>query len=166
MVQQAKLVKQMEYSGKGLFWTGLLVYPKFLDQPNMQNLAPRIKVDPKPIPNARPDSQINNQNTIATSVGALTLDVSVSVDVTLTLDQFANNGSFNFIGELTASITVYLPNIFRQFYANNLTSGAFTLSMQPIGNISQPLIIPAASPTTLLGPILCNTTFGLSFVNF
>src|SRR5271156_326666 len=82
MVQQSKLVKQMEYSGKGLFWTGSLVYPKFLDQPNMQNLAPRIKVDPKPIPNSRPDSQINNQNTLATSVGVLTLDVSASVDVT------------------------------------------------------------------------------------
>jgi hypothetical protein len=116
--------------------------------------------------NARPDSIVDAQNTLATSVGVLTLDVSGNNDVTLTVDQFSNNGSFNFTGELTGNIVVYVPNLFNQFYANNLTTGAFTLGMQLVGNVSLPLIIPYASPTTLLGPLVGNTFNNLQFINF
>lgn len=166
MVQHAKLIRQMEYRGQGLVWTGYLVNPKFADEPNPQNLTPRVKLDPKPIVDARPDNIIDAQNTLATSVGVLTVDVSGDSNVTLTADQFSNNGSFNFTGILTGNIVVYVPNLLRQFYANNLTSGPFTLGMQLIGNVSLPLTIPYASPTTLLGPLVSNTLINLQFVNF
>lgn len=156
----------MEYRGRGLVFTGFLVNPKFADRPNPQNLTPRIKLDPKPVMNARPDSIVDAQNTLATSVGVLTIDVSGNNDVTLTVDQFSNNGSFNFTGALTGNIVIYVPNVFNQFYANNLTTGTFTLGMQLTGNVSQPLIIPYASPTTLLGPLVGNTLLSLQFINF
>lgn len=165
MVQHASLQKQYRFAGSGLVDTGYLVHPKFLDKPNPQNLTPRIKLDPKPIANARPDNIIDAQNTLATSVGVLTLDVSASIDITLTIDQFVNYGSYNFIGELTADIVVYVPNLLRQFYANKLTTGDFTLGMQLIGNSSLPLTIPPASPTTLLGPLVGNNLINLQFIN-
>lgn len=165
MVQHSKMIKQMEYRGQGLVWTGYYVNPKFADNPNPQNLTPRIKLDPVPIPNARPDNIIDAQNTLATSVGVLDVDVSGDSNVTLTVDQFSNNGSFNFRGELTGDIVVYVPNLFSQFYANNLTIGPFTLGMQLIGNVSLPLTIPPASPTTLLGPLVGNTFISLQFIN-
>jgi hypothetical protein len=165
MVQHSSLIRQMEYRGKGLVWTGYLVNPKFADQPNPQNLTPRIKLDPVPISNARPDNLIDAQNTLATSVGVLTLDVSGNSNVNITIDQFSNNGSFNFKGILTGNIIVYVPNLMNQFYANNLTTGPFTLGMQLIGNVTPPLIIPYASPTTLLGPLVGNTLLSLQFIN-
>jgi hypothetical protein len=166
MVQHAALIRQMEYRGQGLVFTGYYVHPKFADTPQPQNLTPRIKLDPVPIRNARPDNIIDAQNTLATSVGVLTIDVSPSVNVTLTTDQFSNNGSFNFTGTLTNNIVIYVPNLMKQFYANKLTTGPFNLSMQLIGNVSLPLIIPQASPTTLLGPIVTNTLLNLEFLNF
>jgi len=165
MVEHASLQKQYQYAGTGLVFTGYYVHPKFLDKPNPQNLTPRIKLDPVPTRNARPDNIIDAQYTLATSVGVLTIDVSPSVNVTLTRDQFVNNGSFNFIGTLTADIIVYVPNIFQQFYANKLTTGNFTLSMQLLSNMPDPIEIPAANPVTQLGPIITSTATNLIFTN-
>lgn len=165
MVRHSALIKQMQYSGQGLYYTGYLVNPKFADEPNPQNLTPRVRLDPKPIPNARPDNIIDAQNTLATSIGVLTLDVSGDMDVTITLEQFMNNGSFNFTGVLTGNIVVYVPAMFNQFYANNLTTGDFTLGMQLVGNGSSPLIIPYASRTTRLGPLVTSTSLRLQFIN-
>jgi hypothetical protein len=166
MVAHSKLIKQMEYQGQGLVWTGYYVNPKFATQPNPQNLTPRVKLDPKPILNSRPDNIIGAELTIASSVGILTLDVSGSSDVTLTDDQFSNYGSFNFTGTLTGNIVIYVPNLLREFYANNLTQGAFTLGMQILNNSSVPLTIPPASTTTtLLGPVVVNTLNNLRIVN-
>lgn len=159
------MVIQNEYMGMGLVSTGKLVNPKFLDKPNPQNLTPRIKLDPVPITSARPDNQIDAQNTLATSVGVLTLDVSGNANITLTPEQF-DNGEFNFTGELTGNITLFVPNTYNQFYANNLTTGWFTLSMQITGNASPALLIPAASPVTLRGPTVVNTFNNLQFVYF
>lgn len=58
MVAHRGLVKQKEYRGAGLVWTGYYVYKKFQDQPNPQNLAPIIRLDPQPVPDARPDNQV------------------------------------------------------------------------------------------------------------
>lgn len=165
MVRHADLVRQMAYRGTGLVWTGYMVHPKFSDDPNPQNLTPRIKLDPVPIPSARPDSQIDSQTTLASSVGVLNLDVSGNADITLTFDQF-DNGEFNFTGILTGNIILFVPNTYNQFYANNLTTGAFTLSMQITGNVAPPLIILPASPVTLRGPTVVNTLVNLQFVNF
>ena len=52
-VMHPDLIKQMEYFGTGLAWTGFMVHFKDADQPNPQNVPPRLKVDPIPIPNPR-----------------------------------------------------------------------------------------------------------------
>jgi hypothetical protein len=49
------LIRQMEYRGNGLVWTGFLVHPDFADQPNPQGLVPILLPDPIPIKNPRPD---------------------------------------------------------------------------------------------------------------
>jgi len=164
MVAYSSLRRQMEYTGSGLVWTGYYVSSRFLDKPNAQNLMPLMKLDPVPLPNARPDNEVEAQNTLATSVGVLSLQVGGNVNVTLTIEQF-HNGVFNFLGELTGDIIVYVPNTYNQFYANNLTTGAFTLSMQVTGNSSPALRIPPADPITLQGPMVVNPTLSnLQFV--
>ena len=166
MVRHGNLVKQMQYRGQGLVFTGFLVNPKFADKPNAQELTPRVKLDPVPILFPRPDNLVNQQTTLATSVGVLNLDVGGNANITLTPEQF-NNGSFNFTGVLTGDIVIFVPNVFNQFYANNLTTGAFSLSMQLIGNnVADALVIPYASSTTRLGPLVGNTLLNLQFVNF
>lgn len=52
-VMHPDMVKQMEYFGTGLAWTGFMVHHKDADQPNPQKIPPRLKVDPVPIPNPR-----------------------------------------------------------------------------------------------------------------
>lgn len=165
MTRYSNLIKQKEYRGTGLVWTGYYVNPKFADQPNEQNLIPLIRLDPVPLPNARPDNQIDAQTTIATSTGAISIDVSGGSNVTLTYEQF-NNGSITFTGLLTADIIIYVPNTYNQFFANNLTTGGFTLSMQIIGNAMQSVIVPLVNPQTLLGPQIVNTLNKLQIVYF
>ena len=52
-VMHPDMIKQMEYIGVGLAWTGFMVHFKDADQPNPQKIPPRLKVDPVPIPNPR-----------------------------------------------------------------------------------------------------------------
>ncbi len=44
------LVKQMEWRGNALVWTGYLVGRPFLDVPNEQNRPPILPPDPVPVP--------------------------------------------------------------------------------------------------------------------
>lgn len=48
------LVRQMEWRGDGLVWTGLLVNKRFSDIPNEQGRAPLLPPDPIPVANPRP----------------------------------------------------------------------------------------------------------------
>lgn len=48
------LVKQMEWRGDNLVWTGLMVGPQYLDKPQEQNRPPLVKNDPRPVQNPRP----------------------------------------------------------------------------------------------------------------
>jgi hypothetical protein len=48
------LVRQMEWRGNGLVWTGLLVNKRFADIPNEQGRAPLLPPDPIPVTNPRP----------------------------------------------------------------------------------------------------------------
>lgn len=48
------LVKQMDYRGSGLIWTGLYVNKAFVDKPNPQGLNPVLKPDPVPVEHPRP----------------------------------------------------------------------------------------------------------------
>jgi hypothetical protein len=54
IVMHKDLCPQMEYSGKGLYFTGFWVHKDYLDLPNPQKLAPPIKQDPIPVRNPRP----------------------------------------------------------------------------------------------------------------
>ena len=47
------LVKQMEWRGNNLVWTGLMVGPPYVDKPSQQNRPPIVKGDPKPVKNPR-----------------------------------------------------------------------------------------------------------------
>jgi hypothetical protein len=47
------LVKQMEWRGNNLVWTGLMVGPPFIDVPSQQNRPPIVKNDPKTLKNPR-----------------------------------------------------------------------------------------------------------------
>jgi hypothetical protein len=47
------LVKQMEWKGDKLVWTGLMVGRPYLDKPNEQDRPPLVKDDPRPIKNPR-----------------------------------------------------------------------------------------------------------------
>lgn len=44
------LVKQMEWRGNALVWTGFMVGRPFLDVPNEQNRTPILPPDPVPVP--------------------------------------------------------------------------------------------------------------------
>ncbi|HEY3526886.1 MAG TPA: hypothetical protein VGK47_11855 [Nitrososphaeraceae archaeon] len=48
------LVRQMEWRGEGLVWTGLLVNKRFADIPNEQGRSPILPPDPIPVSNPRP----------------------------------------------------------------------------------------------------------------
>lgn len=165
MVRHADLVKQMQYRGTGLVWTGLMVSPKFSDLPNAQDLIPLIRLDPVPLINPRPDSQIDAQPTIESSTGSITIDVSVPGNRILTLVQF-DNGIINFAGALTENIIVILPASYNQFYANNLTTGGFSMGFQLVGNTNFTLNIPLADPVTKQGPMVVNTSLNLQIVYF
>lgn len=165
MVRHSDLVKQMQYRGTGLVWTGLMVSPKFQDVPNPQELIPIIKLDPVPLENPRTDSQVDAQTTIASSTGEISIDVSVPSNRTLTLEQF-DNGIINFIGLLTQDIFVILPASYNQFYANNMTTGGFKMGLQLVGNTNFTLDIPPIDPITQKGPIVVNTSLNLQIVYF
>jgi hypothetical protein len=47
------LVKQMDWRGNNLVWTGLLVGKPYLDVPQEQNRPPLVKADPRPVTNPR-----------------------------------------------------------------------------------------------------------------
>ncbi len=149
MVRHSDMIRQLEYRGTGKVWTGYWVNPKFADACNPQNLIPLIRLDPIPLDHARPDPEV-----YSVTVPTLDLDVSGNSNITLSYTQF-DNTVFNFTGTLTGSIIVYVPNVFNEFYANNLTTGDFSLSMQLIGNLtSPPLLIPPANPITQTGPFV------------
>lgn len=157
MTRHSDLVRQKEYRGTGLVWTGYWVNPKFVDEPNPQNLTPLIKLDPIPVKNPRPDNVLVS--------GSITIDVSGHHNVTLTYQQF-DNTSITFIGNLTNDIIVYVPNTFNQFSANNLTTGVGILSMQIEGLTTPALLIPPADEKTKQGPQIANTVNALKIIYF
>lgn len=165
MVSHADLKKQMQYRGRGLVWTGLMVAPQFEDVPNPQDLIPLIRLDPIPLQNPRTDSQVDAQQTISSSTGEITIDVSIPNNRKLTEDQF-NNGIINLIGDLTENIIVILPSTYNQFYANNKTTGEFLLGLQLVSNTNFTLNIPLVDPITFQGPMIVNTSLNIQIVYF
>lgn len=54
LFSRSDLVKQYEWRGNQLVWTGAIVGRPFVDEPNEQNRPPKIKGDPKAVQNPRP----------------------------------------------------------------------------------------------------------------
>jgi len=54
------LVKQMEWRGDNLVWTGFLRGKPYLDVPQEQNRPPLVKADPRPITNPRLPTPYND----------------------------------------------------------------------------------------------------------
>lgn len=72
------LVKQMEWRGDALVWTGLMVGKPYLDTPNEQNRPPLVKNDPKVVANPRPPTPYTDPNSPAPQT---------SFEIELTLDE-------------------------------------------------------------------------------
>lgn len=128
MVLHRSMKDQLQYRGQGLVKTGYRVDPRFYDDPNPQDLTPLIKPDPVPLRNARPDSVVE---VIIPQV--LELDVSGGTDVLLTATQAANI-NFIFKGVLTGNIIIFVPGSFNTFFATDITTGLFNISMQIANN--------------------------------
>lgn len=60
VIQVTDQEKQTEYSGQGLYYTGMLPHKKFADLPQPQLLKPKILKDPLPIRDARPVPMAND----------------------------------------------------------------------------------------------------------
>jgi hypothetical protein len=82
-VMHTDMIKQMEYIGNGLAWTGFMVHHKDADQPNPQLIPPRLKPDPLPIDNPR-YLQFPELPSIPTG---LTVTGFTSTSITVTWDQ-------------------------------------------------------------------------------
>lgn len=59
VVPRNELVKNMQFRGNSLVWDGTLVWYKFADVPNAQQLSPILPPDPVPVKLPRPDNQMN-----------------------------------------------------------------------------------------------------------
>lgn len=68
------LVKQMEWRGDNLVWTGLMVGKPYLDVPNEQNRPPLVKTDPRPVINPRvPESYTDPDSNLVLPYNQLSL---------------------------------------------------------------------------------------------
>lgn len=79
------LVKQYDYRGTGLIWTGLYVNKYFLDKPNPQNMNPVIKPDPVPVEHPRP--WYVSSNTLPLGNNPLTTTMNSNVVIVTVLDS-------------------------------------------------------------------------------
>jgi hypothetical protein len=55
VVGNDQLIKQNQYMGTTLNWTGFWVAKRFADKPNPSAATPILRADPTPIPNPRPE---------------------------------------------------------------------------------------------------------------
>lgn len=135
-VAQRMLRPQFEYAGRGLVNTGFLVYQRFLDIPNPQNLIPLLKMDPPPLNNTRPDNQVVNP-----VIPTLTVNLTGLHQLVLT-DADVLNVQFNFTGTVAGAVVVVVPGRFQEAYMNNQTIGAGALYVQLFNNSPSLLALP------------------------
>lgn len=95
---RSDLVKQYEWRGNNLVWTGAIVGRPFVDEPNQQNRPPQIKGDPRTVLNPRPfgiETPIGPDATSNTSPVILT-DVNFTTEgLTPDLPDFAGEDVSN-----------------------------------------------------------------------
>lgn len=126
MVKHASLRRQMEYRGRGLVWTGLYVHPHFWDEPNQQDLIPFIKMDPRPIPNARPDVTIDTG-----VIPILTIDLTGVDEIVQSLQQ-ASYIPQQYIGSPGQIVPVLLPAGLSYWEMTNYTADASDIAFKMI----------------------------------
>lgn len=84
-------------------------------------------------------------------VGAISIDVGGSTDVTLTIPQITNI-VMEFTGVLTGDIFVNFPAVNNLYFLSNNTTGAFTVTCRPISGTG--VVMPQMVPRILV----CDTT--------
>lgn len=129
VVRHADLKKQMQYSGTGLYWTGLWVYTKFIDKPNPQNLAPRVKADPVPVDHARPSNMVTQNPDYS-----LVIDVSGLSSYQMTLEQGSSTPLILTGTPTPIAMPFQFPMVIGQWTLINSTPK--TVAVRQIGPIS------------------------------
>ena len=147
MVKHSMLQKQMQYSGAGLYWTGLWVYPKFLDKPNPQNLAPRVKLDPVPVPHAKPDEMVSQNPNYQ-----LVIDMTGLSSYQISFAQGASNPLIISGTPSTNPFTFQLPPVLGVWTVSNATS--------LVANVSQAGPISSTNPIFEIAPQTSMTLYG------
>lgn len=158
LVDHKDLVPQMDYNGKGLYDTGLLVYKKFVSDPQPQHLAPKIYKDPKPVPTPRGAPWI-----FMPPLAPLTVDVTGLVVLNLTNEAPTYQLNTNFItitGTLDSDCNVGIVaipmtyKVFNQTVPDNYTvyfgitgNGA---SFKPIPRVSSGVTVTCNGQTILI----------------
>jgi hypothetical protein len=153
MVAHKDLKPQYQYRGQGLVNTGFLVNPKFLDEPNPQDLTPLIKADPVPLINPRPDSVIGvppQDSVTITLTGNLNMD----------FQTYSQNSYFTFVGDLSANTIIFVPGAFHEFFVtNNVNAAGNILSIQVVDNFPSRLVLQNNQTV-----FLCSDGFTLSII--
>jgi hypothetical protein len=141
IVNHKDLCKQMEYSGAGLYWTGLWVYKKFIDKPNPQNLAPRVKIDPVPLEHARPSWMVAQEQP-----NPINIDVSNGNEVDLSNGRTGYN-PLVFYGTPSSAVSVRFPVCIGNWVLTNNTSQAINISFLGPISVTNPISTIDASTT-------------------
>lgn len=104
------LVRQMEYRGNALVWTGFMVNKRFADKPNPQNMTPLLMPDPIPVQFPRPDP----------IQGIITRDQTTRKLGGSPYSSSGGNAEFAFDGNPLTSCTQISPNGFisYNFFSN------------------------------------------------
>ncbi len=153
-------VKQYQYRGNTEAFTGNWVNPVYADKLNPVELAPIIRLDPIPFKHPRPDPIVYDDNLTQTNI-----DLTGLVNPLLTVSQL-NVNTVIFSGTLAADIFVFIPNTYLEFYANNVTTGNFTLNLEVEGTPYPGLVIPLLGANQQYGPLVNNNTLQLTFINY
>ena len=98
LFSKSNLVKQYEYRGNDLVWTGAMVGRPFVDEPNEQNRPPQIKGDPKVVRDPRPEGIMTPQGpeAIGNSSPVILEDINfTSDDIPPVLPDFAGQSVSN-----------------------------------------------------------------------
>ena len=153
-VMHPDMVKQYEYIGNGLAWTGFMVHYKDADQPNPQLIPPRLKVDPIPIPNVRylqfPELPNIPNNLAVASVTSTT--VSLTWDAVTLVDAYAVKWASNYASGETTDI---LNN---SYTITNLTPGTqYLVYVASIGDNTSTVTIEF-STSAFSDPIFATTS--------
>jgi hypothetical protein len=132
-VMHDDLVKQMEYIGNGLAWTGFMVHFNDADQPNPQLMPPRLRPDPVPVHNPR----IFNMPNLPAIPQGLTATATTPTTITLIWDEVPKVPAYT-VGWTSIHAQGEEINIPALTYTiTNLTPGTrYLVSVASIGNNS------------------------------